>query len=68
MRLMTAVEVATVLSVTVSRVYELTRDGILPGVRLGRQVRWDEDILAEFVRGGGRTLEEGWRRERSAQR
>lgn len=35
------------------RVYELARRGVIPCVRIVRQVRFDEDALREFVRHGG---------------
>ena len=40
-RLLTAKEVAQMLSVRPARVHELAREGLLPCVRLGRQVRFD---------------------------
>ena len=49
-------EVATRLKVSDARVYELVRSGILPGVRIGRQVRVDPKKLDEFVRSGGAAL------------
>lgn len=54
MRLMTADEVAEILSVPRARVYELAREHLLPCVRLGeRQVRFEEEALREFIRQGG---------------
>lgn len=35
------------------RVYECARLGLIPSVRIGRQVRFDEDALREWVRRGG---------------
>lgn len=46
--------VATRLGVSKDRAYELVRLGILPAVRLGRQVRVDEDVLHEWILSGGR--------------
>lgn len=36
-----------------ARVYEAARLGLIPCVRIGRQVRFDEDTLREWVRQGG---------------
>ena len=35
------------------RVYECARLGLIPSVRIGRQVRFDEDALREWVKKGG---------------
>jgi len=56
-------EVARILDVSESRVYELIRQGILPSVRLGRQIRVDKEALDEFIKAGGQALPGGWRRE-----
>lgn len=58
MRLITAEQVARIMNVSVHRVYRLVRLGLLPGVRLGRQVRFDEDALREFIESGGRSLDD----------
>jgi len=55
MRLLTARQVADALQVTPARVYEMSRGNLLPTVRLGRQVRYDEDALREWVKVGGST-------------
>ena len=39
------------------------REGILPLVRLGRQVRMDASALRSFILGGGKALSGVWRRE-----
>jgi excisionase family DNA binding protein len=52
-----------ILNVTYARGASLARDGILPVVRLGRQVRVDPNRLARFVEGGGKAFPGGWRRE-----
>jgi predicted DNA-binding transcriptional regulator AlpA len=37
-----------------ARVYEIARRGVLPGaVRLGRQVRFDLEKIADFIDRGG---------------
>jgi excisionase family DNA binding protein len=55
MRLMTAKETAEILQVALPRVYELARHGLLPCVRMGRQIRFDEEKLREWVMRGGST-------------
>ncbi|MEO8053431.1 MAG: helix-turn-helix domain-containing protein [Acidobacteriota bacterium] len=56
-------EVAERLDVSVQRVYELARCGILPVVRLGRQIRVEEGRLSAWINEGGRGLPGGWRRD-----
>jgi len=63
MKLLRVPHVARILDVPQSRVYDLVRRGILPGVRLGRQVRISEEALQQFIASGGRSLPGGWRRE-----
>jgi excisionase family DNA binding protein len=59
MRLIQAKRASEVLSVSLARLYELARLGIIPVVRLGpRQIRFDEDALTEWVKNGGLTTEE----------
>lgn len=53
MRLLTAKETAEVLQVTLPRVYELARVGLIPCVRMGRQVRFDAEKLREWATQGG---------------
>ena len=58
MRLLTAKQVAGVLQVALARVYEMSRENLLPTVRMGRQVRYDEDALREWIRRGGSAQED----------
>ena len=53
MQLLTIPEVAEVLRVPPARAYELARAGLIPAVRIGRQVRVDRDALQEWVDAGG---------------
>ncbi len=46
-------EAAAVLRVSLMRLYELARTGVVPSVRLGRSLRFDEMALQEFVQQGG---------------
>lgn len=48
-KLLTAAEVAERLNLRLGRVYELGRLGILPCVKLRRQVRFPEDQLERFI-------------------
>jgi len=60
-KLMTIEQVAAILNVKTTRAYELARTGVLPTVRLGRQVRVDERRLLAWIESGGATLPGGWR-------
>jgi excisionase family DNA binding protein len=51
-------EVAAYLDVTLARAYELVRQGVVPAVRIGRQIRVDPDRLEQWVAQGGRALED----------
>jgi excisionase family DNA binding protein len=58
MRLIQAKRASEVLSVSLARLYELARLGIIPVVRLGpRQIRFDEGALAQWIERGGLTAE-----------
>jgi excisionase family DNA binding protein len=55
--LVTVAEVAESWRVPPARVYQLARDGVLPGVvRIGRLVRLDVARLREWAAAGGRSL------------
>ena len=54
--LLTIPEVASRLSISRARAYELVRRGLLPAVHLGRQVRVDAGSLEAFLRTGGKQL------------
>ena len=49
MRLVKATDVAKLLGVSEARVYELVREGLLPAVHLGRQIRFSEAALERFI-------------------
>lgn len=57
MRLLTAKQVADILQVALPRVYELAREGNLPCVRMGRQIRFHESKLMEWIEQGGSVLQ-----------
>ncbi len=50
-RLLTADEVAAVLSVPASWVYRAAREGVVPSVTLGRYVRFDSADIARWIAG-----------------
>ena len=59
MPFLTAKEVSVELNIPLARVYELTRIGELPCVRLGlKQLRYDPDALREWANRSG-TVENG---------
>lgn len=51
--MLVASEVAEILSMSTHRIYELTRRGILPHTRIGRQIRYDPMRLREWIDAGG---------------
>jgi len=53
--------VAEMLDATEYRVYTLAREGILPSVRLGRQLRFSAEALDKFIANGGKPLPGGWK-------
>jgi excisionase family DNA binding protein len=62
--LLTLEEAARVLRVKYGRAAELARLGVIPVVRLGRQVRVNPDDLNRFIASGGKALPGGWRQTR----
>ena len=65
MPLLRIAQVAELLDVSVARAYELARVGVLPTVKIGRQLRIDPDQLDQWISAGGQSLPGGWRREPS---
>jgi excisionase family DNA binding protein len=63
MKLLKIRDVAERLDVTTQRAYELARIGVLPAVKIGRQVRVAPAALDAFIESGGATLPGGWKRE-----
>jgi excisionase family DNA binding protein len=54
MHLVMAKEASRILNVSLPRLYELARLRVIPSVRLGpRQIRFDEEALAQWVKHGG---------------
>lgn len=56
-RLMTAEEVAEFLRVNRFRVYEMARTGVIPVVRMGRQIRFAPNALHRWILDGGTPLD-----------
>jgi excisionase family DNA binding protein len=55
---------ADYLNITEYQLYNKTREGIIPAVRIGRQLRWSKEALDEFIQSGGKGFdgEGGWRK------
>jgi excisionase family DNA binding protein len=49
MKILKPKEVAAILNIKERKVLELVREGRIPAIRMGRQVRIIEDDLQEFV-------------------
>ena len=49
--------VAEMLDLDSHRVYELARKGVIPCVRIGRQIRFDRDRIEAWIHAGGSALE-----------
>lgn len=64
-RLLTAKEVSESFNLPLQRVYDLTRRGAIPVVRILRQYRYEPNALAKFVETGG-TNDEDPQDEREA--
>lgn len=56
MKLLKLAEVATMLDVPSARVYEMARRGIIPVVRMGRQLRVNPEQLGNWIAAGGQAL------------
>lgn len=61
-QMLTMQEVANRLGVSLQRAYEMGRCGLLPIVRMGRQIRVEEARLMSWIESGGRALPGGWKR------
>ncbi|MCL6597630.1 MAG: helix-turn-helix domain-containing protein [Alicyclobacillus macrosporangiidus] len=63
LKLLKMSEVANMLNISVDRAYELARQGLMPVVRLGRQIRVEESDLINWVKSGGSAFPGGWRKD-----
>lgn len=52
---------AEILDVPEERVYKMAREGLIPVVRVGRQLRIDPEQLSKWISQGGKTLSGGWK-------
>ncbi|XID90463.1 helix-turn-helix domain-containing protein [Paenibacillaceae bacterium WGS1546] len=55
-------EVAKILGITKERAYAVARSGLLPTVRIGRQIRVERQQLDRWIEKGGKGFPGGWRR------
>jgi excisionase family DNA binding protein len=55
-RLLLTKEAANLLRVTPNRLYDLAKRGIVPCVHIGRQVRFHEKLLLDWIVRGGSSL------------
>ncbi len=62
-KLMRVNEVAEMLDLPEDRVYALSREGIIPTVRCGRQLRWSLAQIQDFITSGGKGYSGGWKKE-----
>lgn len=62
-KLLKVAEAAGFLDLSEYQVLLYAREGILPSVRLGRQVRFSKAVLDEFIANGGRAYAGGWKKE-----
>lgn len=60
--LIAAPAAARLLGISLQRLYELSREGIIPCVRLGRSFRYSPSALNEFIQKGGASWAGGWRK------
>jgi excisionase family DNA binding protein len=58
-KLLRAKRVAELLDITPEQVYRMAQERLLPGIRVGRQWRFDESSLLEWMQNGGAG---SWRR------
>jgi len=56
--ILTAQEVSAHLRISPQRAYELARLGLLPCIRIGRQVRFDEVKVEAWIAAGGRAYDQ----------
>lgn len=62
-KLLRVTEAAEWLDLSEYQVLAYARGGIIPSVRLGRQVRFATSALEDFIAKGGKAYPGGWKRE-----
>ncbi len=55
-RLLKVRDVAEIFNVSDDRIYTLSREQILPSVRVGRSLRFSRNAIEEFIANGGKAL------------
>ena len=55
-KLLTVRELAEWWALSEDRIYTLSREGIIPHVRLGRTLRFSEAQILDFIADGGRGI------------
>jgi excisionase family DNA binding protein len=58
-QLLSAREVSETLKLPLQRIYDLTRRGALPAVRVFRQYRYNPDALRQWIDRGGTSASNG---------
>ena len=53
MKFYTVLEIGELIKLSPDRVYEAIRQGLLPSVHIGRQIRIEEQTFHDWVRQGG---------------
>ena len=62
MQFYTVLEIAENIKLSPDRVYEAIRQGLLPSVHIGRQIRIEEQAFREWIRQGGTRRQVGHNR------
>lgn len=57
MKLLLAQQVAEILKIPLASVYDLARRKLIPSVRVGRLVRFEEDTLRAWIATGGASMD-----------
>ena len=60
--------VADLFDLPKKRIYELSRLGIIPSVRIGRLLRFDPETIQRWIAAGGRGFEGGGRQRSNEDR
>ncbi len=63
MHLLSGRDVAEILDLPPSSVYDYARRRLLPCVKIGRNVRFRPEDVRAFIESGGQALPGGWREE-----
>ena len=58
MKFYTVQQIADLVQLTPARIYEAIRQGLLPAIHIGRQVRIEEQAFHDWVRTGGQSYQD----------